>query len=84
MSKVKLLGLSITINFTKDKKNISKLGDYDVPFCEQQYMHGSCYIYLYKFESFGQLVTPPPSPFPPSPLPLPPPKLPQIYTFTQL
>ena len=24
--------------------NISQLGDYDAPFCEKQYTHGSCYI----------------------------------------
>ena len=40
---VKLLRLSITINFTKDEDNISQLGDYDAPFCEQQqYTHRSC------------------------------------------
>ena len=43
--------------------NISQLGDHDVPFCEQQYTHGSCYISLFKFKSFDQLI---------------PPKLPQI------
>ena len=43
--------------------NISQLGDYDAPFCEQQYTHGSCYISLFKFKSFDQLI---------------PPKLPQI------
>ena len=43
--------------------NISQLGDYDPPFCEQQYTHGSCYISLFKFKSFDQLI---------------PPKLPQI------
>ena len=31
---------------------ISQLGDYDAPFCEQQYAHGSCYISLFKFKSF--------------------------------
>ena len=31
--------------------NISQLGDYDAPFCEQQYRHGSCYISLFKFKS---------------------------------
>ena len=31
---------------------ISQLGDYDVPFCEQQYTHGS----LFKFKSFDQLI----------------------------
>ena len=44
--------------------NISPLGDYDAPFCEQQYTHGSCYISLFKFKSFDQLI---------------PPKLPQIF-----
>ena len=24
--------------------NISQLGDYDVPFCEQQYTRGNCYL----------------------------------------
>ena len=43
--------------------NISQLGDYDAPFCEQQYRHGSSYIYLFKFKSVDQLI---------------PPKLPQI------
>ena len=41
--------------------NISQLGDYDAP-----YMHGSCSISLFKFESFDQFSPPPP------------PKLPQI------
>ena len=43
--------------------NISQLGDYDAPFCEQQYTHGSHYISLFKLKSFDQLI---------------PPKLPQI------
>ena len=38
--------------------NISRLGDYDAPFCEQQYTHGSCYISLFKFKSFDQFNTP--------------------------
>ena len=38
--------------------NISQLGDYDMLFCEQQYRHGSCYISLFKFKSFDQLITP--------------------------
>ena len=38
--------------------NISKLGDYDAPFCEQQYTHGSCYISFFKFKSFDQFNTP--------------------------
>ena len=40
------------------KDNISQLGDYDAPFCEQQYTHGSCYISLFKFKSFDQLIPP--------------------------
>ena len=32
------LKISITINFTEDeRKNISQLGDYNAPFCEQQH-----------------------------------------------
>ena len=38
--------------------NISQSGDYDAPFCEQQYTHGSCYISLFKFKSFDQFNTP--------------------------
>ena len=37
--------------------NISQLGDYDVPYC-QQYTHKSCYISLFKFKSFDQFSTP--------------------------
>ena len=36
----------------------SQLGDYDAPFCEQKYTHGSCYISLFKFKSFDQLKPP--------------------------
>ena len=32
--------------------NLSQLGDYDAPFCEQRYLHGSCYIFLFKLKSF--------------------------------
>ena len=38
--------------------NVSQLGDYDAPFCEQQYTHGSCDISLFKFRSFDQFNTP--------------------------
>ena len=38
--------------------NISQSGDYDAPFCEQQYTHVSCYISLSKFKSFDQFNTP--------------------------
>ena len=54
--------------------NISQLGDYDVPFCEQQYTHGSCYISLFKFKSFDRLIPPPP----------PPPNCLKFQTFAQL
>ena len=37
------------------KDNISQLGDYDAPFCEQQ---GYCYTSLFKFKSFDQLIPP--------------------------
>ena len=36
---------------------ISSLNERDddvEPFCEQQYTHGSCHIFLFKFTSFGQ------------------------------
>ena len=38
--------------------NISQLDDYNAPFCEQQYTHGSCYISLFKFKSFDQFNPP--------------------------
>ena len=38
--------------------NISQLGDYDAPFHEEQYMHGSYHISLFKFKSFDQLIPP--------------------------
>ena len=40
------------------ENNISQLGDYVMPFCEQQYTHGSCYISQFKFKSFDQLIPP--------------------------
>ena len=56
---MKLFRLSITVNFTKMiEDNISQLGDYDGPFCEQQYSHGSCYISLFNFKSFHEFNTP--------------------------
>ena len=42
----------------KMKEDISQLGDYDEPFCEQQYTHGPCYISLFRFKSFDQLILP--------------------------
>ena len=40
------------------KDDISQLGDYEAPFCEQQYTHGSCYISLFKFKLFDQFNPP--------------------------
>ena len=40
--------------------NISQLVDCDVPFCEQQYTRGSCYISSSNFKSFDQFNTLPP------------------------
>ena len=37
--------------------NISQLGDYDAPFCEQ-YTHGPYYISLFKLNSFDQIIPP--------------------------
>ena len=41
-----------------EDNQVSQLGDYDAPFCEQQYTHGTCYISLFKFKSFDQFNTP--------------------------
>ena len=38
--------------------NISLLGDYEAPFCEQQHTHEPWYISLFKFKSFEQFNTP--------------------------
>ena len=35
---------------------LNERDDYSVPFSEQQYMHGSCYISLFKYKSFDQSV----------------------------
>ena len=40
-----------------EEDNISQLGDDDAIFCEQQYMHGSCYISLFKTESCEPTLT---------------------------
>ena len=42
----------------KENNQVSQLGDYDVPFCEQQYTHEPCYTFLFKFKSFDQFSTP--------------------------
>ena len=43
----------------KEDNRKSQLDDYDVPFCEHQYLHGLCYISLFKFKSFDQFTKPP-------------------------
>ena len=30
----------------KEDNQVSQLGDYDAPLCEQQYTHGSCYFFI--------------------------------------
>ena len=40
--------------------NMSQLGDYDVPLCEEQYTHGFCYISLIKLNHLVSLIPPPP------------------------
>ena len=48
-----LLRLSVTISLHKINEDYSnELDDYGVPFSEQQYTHGSCYISLFKCKSF--------------------------------
>ena len=42
----------------KEDNISSQLGDYDTPFCEQQYTNESCYISLFKLKSFDQLILP--------------------------
>ena len=41
-----------------EDNQVSQLGDYDAPFCEQQYTRGTCYISLFKFKSFDKFNTP--------------------------
>ena len=50
--------LSTLILQKMKEDNISQLGDYDAPSCEQRYTLGSCYISLFKFKSFEQLIPP--------------------------
>ena len=48
-----LLRLSVAISLRKiNEDDLNEQDDYDVPFSEQQYMHGSCYISLFKCKSF--------------------------------
>ena len=50
--------LSLLILQKMKGDNISQLCDYDAPFYEQQYTHEPCYISLFKFKSFDQLISP--------------------------
>ena len=38
--------------------NISELSDHDTPFCEQQYMHESCYMSLFDSNHLISLILP--------------------------
>ena len=51
---------SLILQKMKEDNISSQLGDYDMPFCEQQYTNGSCYISLFKFKLFDQFIPPPP------------------------
>ena len=44
-----------------NEDSLNEQDDYGVPFSKQQYMHWSCYISLFKYESFDQS-DPPESP----------------------
>ena len=49
------MGLFVTISLRKiNQDNLNERDDYGEPFSEQQYRHGSCYISLFKYKSFGQ------------------------------
>ena len=37
-----------------NQDNLNERDDHGEPFSEQQYTHGSCYISLFKYKSFGQ------------------------------
>ena len=50
-----LLRLFVTISLRKtNEDDLNERDDYGMPFSEQQYMHGSCYISLFKCKSFDQ------------------------------
>ena len=53
-----LEALSPSVLQKMKKDNIGQLDDYDAPFCEQQYTHGSRCISLFKFKSFHQFNSP--------------------------
>ena len=57
-----LLRLFVYISLgKKNEDNLNEQDDYGVPLSQQQYMHGSCYIPLFKYKSFDQS-DPPESP----------------------
>ena len=57
-----LLGLLVTISLQKiNQDDINERDDYGEPSSEQQYTHGSFYISLFKYKSFGKS-DPPESP----------------------
>ena len=61
-TQVTILGLFVAISLRKiNQDNLNEWDDYGEPFSEQQYTHGSCYIYLFTYKSFGQS-DPPESP----------------------
>ena len=41
-----------------NEDDLNERDDYGVPFSEQQYMHGACYISLFKCKSFDQFDPP--------------------------
>ena len=50
-----LLRLFVSISLRKiNKDHLNERDGYGVPFSEQQYMHRSCYISLFKCKSFDQ------------------------------
>ena len=59
---VTLLRLFVIISLRKtNEDSLHEQDDYGVPFSEQQYTHGSCYISWFKYEFFDQS-DPPESP----------------------
>ena len=41
-----------------NEDDLNERDDYGVPFSEQQYTHGSCYIFLFKCKSLISLIPP--------------------------
>ena len=58
-----LLRLFVTISLRKvNEDDLNERDNYGMPFYEQQYTHGSCYISLFKCKFFDQSDPPPPPP----------------------